>query len=365
MKSAQQWFGRKVLITGADGFLASHMTQRLMELGAVVTVVARHQRPFTTLSLLTSSKELPDVEISDLSDFVEVQKICNRHQIDTIFHLAASAVVSNAANAPMSTLQNNIGPTLNLLETARINRIPRTLIASTDKSYGDHADADDPEPLPYRETHALRGLDVYSASKACADLIAQTYAFQYQMPVAVIRSSNIYGPGDLNFTRLIPRTTLRLMSGKSPVINLGNENVLREYVHVTDVVEAYLNLADHLDKSNFASAPRSGRATYGWSAYNVGSYSKSEGDPRAFPSIRSVVQVIDMIQSLLKTTITPQIIPKPDNFIEIPDQFLDSAKLMQLGFKPGISFADGLAQTVEWYRKNLQLLGKFAHNYVK
>lgn len=221
------WYGKHVLITGGDGFIASNQAANLMQCNANVVVVKRHVRTKSTLSLLGLGDDAPDIELSDLSDFPSVQRLCNRHQIDTIFHIAASAIVSDASRAPIFTFENNIVPTLNLLETARINGIPRVVVASSDKSYGDHANANDPERIPYRENYALRGLDVYSASKACADMMCHTYAFQFQLPVIVVRSCNIYGPGDLNFTRLIPKTIMRLLRDRQPVINEGNE---REHV---------------------------------------------------------------------------------------------------------------------------------------
>ena len=298
------WYGRRVLITGGDGFAASNLASALMERGAVVVVTVRHQRPLPTAELLTGDLR-PDIEVCDMTDFLQVQRICNRHQIDTIFHLAASAIVSDAANSPMSTFQNNIAPTLNLLEAARVNNIPRVLIASTDKSYGDHADADDPEPLPYREGYALRGMDVYSASKACADLMTQTYGFQYKLPVIVVRSCNIFGPGDLNFTRLIPRTTLRMLRGEAPVINLGNADVLREYVYVDDLVGAYMFLAENLDKHYVDPMPQRGRVTYGYSAYNVGSYTPGQSIEEN-GNIKSVLQVIEEIRSIVGSDAAPR-----------------------------------------------------------
>lgn len=361
---ADFWYGKRVLITGGDGFVASNLAQVLMARGAVVTITVRHSRPAPTSALL-GHEQRPDVEVCEMNDYPQIQRVCNRHQIDTIFHLAASAIVSDAANAPMSTFQNNIEPTLNLLEAARVNNIPRVVIASTDKSYGDHADADDPEPLPYREQHALRGMDVYSASKACADLMAQTYAFQFKLPVLIVRSCNIYGPGDLNFSRLIPRTALRLMGGSAPVINLGNAHVLREYIYVADLVDAYLHLAENMEKHYAEPMPRTGRATYGWSAYNVGSYETASGRPVSdFDSIQSVTGVIDTLQRVLATSLEPVTIPKPENFIEIPDQFLDSQKLHDFGFVPKVSFEDGLKHTIEWYRDNQQLLSKLGDRYL-
>lgn len=358
------WYGKRVLVTGGDGFVAANLVNTLMKKGAVVTTTVRHSRPIPTAELLAHETR-PDIEVCEMDDFTQVQRVVNRHQIDTIFHLAASAIVSDAANSPMSTLQNNIAPTLNLLEAARINGIPRIVIASTDKSYGDHADADDPEPLPYVEQHALRGLDVYSASKACADLMAQTYAFQFKVPALVVRSCNIYGPGDLNFTRLIPRTSLRLMNERPPVINLGNAEVLREYVYIDDLVDAYLFLAENSENHYANEMPRRGRATYGWAAYNVGSFSSA--DARAvseYSNIKSVTGVIETIKSVLGVTVEPVVIPKAENFIEIPDQFLDSAKLHAFGFKPVVEFEEGVRRTVDWYEKNQDLLSKLGARYI-
>lgn len=358
------WYGKRVLITGGDGFVASNLTEALIRRGAMVTITVRHNRPVPTAALLGFDGR-PDIEVCEMDDFAQVQRLCNRHQIDTIFHLAASAIVGDAANAPMSTLHNNILPTMNVLEAARINNIPRVLIASTDKSYGDHADLDDPEPLPYREGHALRGMDVYSASKACADMITQTYGFQFKVPALIVRSCNIYGSGDLNFSRLIPRTSLRMLNGKAPVINLGNADVLREYVYIDDLVESYLFLAENVERHYSTDIPSTGRATYGWAAYNVGSFTTAEGkEPQEFSNIRSVRQVIEQIGGILDNSLESVTIPKPDNFIEIPDQFLDSSKLHDFGFAPKIDFEEGLSRTVEWYTKNQDLFTRAGARHI-
>ncbi|MDO7867860.1 NAD-dependent epimerase/dehydratase family protein [Nocardioides jiangxiensis] len=358
------WFGKRVLITGGDGFVASNLTEALMRRGAVVTITVRHQRPAPT-SVLLNSELRPDVEVTEMRDYSEVQRIINRHQIDTIFHLAASAIVSDSARSPMSTYQNNIEPTLNLLEAARINGVERVLLASTDKSYGDHADVDDTEPLPYLETHALRGMDVYSSSKACADMMAQSYSFQYKLPALIVRSCNIYGPGDLNFTRLIPRTSLRMMAGKAPVINLGNADVLREYIYIDDLCDAYMFLAENMERHYAQEMPTRGRATYGWSSYNVGAFTSGLGlEPREFSNIRSVTQVIDTIGKVVGSDLEPVTIPKPDNFIEIPDQFLDSKKLHDFGYTPKIDFEEGVERSVEWYRNHSALFNKLGAKYV-
>ncbi|QSH39039.1 GDP-mannose 4,6-dehydratase [Candidatus Kaiserbacteria bacterium] len=369
MKNKNFWFGKRVLVTGADGFVAAHLIKKLIDNDAVVIATVRHKRSLKTLDLLREGKvaNQPDMEYCDLLDYEEIRRVCDRHQIDTIFHLAATAIVSDAANAPMSTIENNVMGTLNVLEVARINNIPRVLIASSDKSYGDHT-TDKYEKLPYKENYALRGLDVYSSSKVCSDMIAQTYAFQFKLPVMICRSSNIYGPGDMNFTRLIPRTIMRLMSDKPPVINTGNENVLREYIYVEDVVDAYMLMAEQAETyygADHKNIPRDGVDTYGWPAFNVGSYTKKDLiDINKCSSIKSVNSLIKILREKVRD-IEPNIIPKPSNFIEIPDQYIDASKLFDLGFKPKVSFEEGIEKTTAWYKKNFSKLEPLAAKYLE
>ncbi len=374
METQQQngfWFGKRVLVTGGDGFVASHLINYLSTQGALPVMTVRHRRPMFTLELIkdkNSSEKamMPDIEQCDLLDYEALRRVCDRHQIDTIFHLAASAIVSDAANSPVSTIENNVMGTLNILEIARINKIPRVLIASTDKSYGDHLD-DSLEPLPYREGYALRGMDVYSASKVCADMLTQTYSYQFKVPAIVVRSSNIFGPGDLNFTRLIPRTIMCLLAGKAPLINQGNEKVLREYIYIDDVVRAYTFLMEKVSEiygADNCHMPHHGSATYGWTAFNVGNYTAAEtADPQSCDSIKNVSEIIELLRKKI-TDIPPVVKAKAANFIEIPDQYLDCSKIINLGFRPHTSFADGLQRSIDWYRENYSYLEKRATRYV-
>lgn len=363
------WYGKRVLVTGGEGFLASHLVKQLISFGACVTTTVRHARPLNTLHLIqeNSKKQVdPDVEQCDLLNFFSLRRICDRHQIDTIFHLAASAIVSDAANSPMSTIENNVVGTLNVLEVARINNIPRVVIASTDKSYGDHAN-DSLEKLPYRENYALRGLDVYSASKVCADVLSQTYSYQFKLPVVILRPCNMYGPADLNFSRLIPRTIMCLLSGRAPHINAGNADVLREYMYIEDVVQGYLVVAEKISDiygENSEKMPKHGKETYGWAAFNLGSYTDKElQNVPECDKIRSVTTVIDMLRKKIKN-IEPVVKAKAANFIEIPDQYLDGSKLQQLGFKPKASFEEGLDKTISWYKENFDELAGLAERYI-
>lgn len=363
------WFGKRVLVTGGEGFLASHLNKRLLDLGAYVVTTVRHARPFNTLKLISDGAGLatqPDYEQCDLLNFDAIRRICDRHQVDTIFHLAATAIVSTAANSPVSTIENNVTGTLNILEVARINAIPRVVVASTDKSYGDHAN-DELERLPYREGYALRGLDVYSASKVCADMLSQTYSYQFKVPVAILRPCNMYGPADLNFSRLIPRTIMCLLDGRPPHINQGNADVLREYIYIEDVVSAYILVAEKIADiygPNNSNMPSFGKETYGWAAYNLGSYSGVDlQDVSRCEKIRSVTMVINQLREKVRD-VEPIIKTKAANFIEIPDQFLDSSKLQALGFRAQFSFDEGLEKTISWYKEHYQRLAAFAHRYI-
>lgn len=369
-KSDNFWFGRRVLVTGGDGFVASHLVKSLIEKNAVVVVTVRHKRPVRTLNLISTPEDRirfePDIEDCDLLNFDALRRLCDRHQIDTIFHLAASAIVYDAANSPVSTLENNVMGTLNVLEVARINKIPRVLIVSSDKSYGDHA-TDPSEGLPYHEDYALRGLDIYSTSKACADIIAQTYVYQFKLPVVVARACNIFGPGDLNFSRLIPRTSMCLLMEKPPIINSGNENILREFIYISDVVDAYLLLLESVKDyygSDNSNMPRSGRVIHGWAAFNVGSYTKEDlKDLGRCSKIKSVRNIIDLLRTKI-VDIKPVVKGRPPNFIEIPDQYNDSSKIIALGFKPRVEFEEGLDHCVKWTKDHFEYLSKFAHRYI-
>ncbi|MEK7172942.1 MAG: NAD-dependent epimerase/dehydratase family protein [Patescibacteria group bacterium] len=369
-KDNKFWFGKRVLVTGGDGFVASHLIKYLLMQGSVVVSTVRHKRPLSTLQMICSEGELshkPDIEDCDLLDFYALRRVCDRHQIDTIFHLAASAIVSDAANSPVSTIENNIMGTLNILEVARINKIPRVLIASSDKSYGDHASPDDLERIPYREDYALRGLDVYSASKVGADMLAQTYSYQFKVPVVIVRSCNIFGPGDLNFSRLIPKTIMCLLSKNSPVIHQGNEDVLREYIYVEDVISAYTLLAEKVADyygTNNRNMPRFGRSTYGWAAFNVGTYTADElMTIDACEKIKSVKEVMTLLGSKI-ADLEPIIKEKAANFIEIPNQYLDAGKILQFGFKPQISFEEGLNRSITWYKNNFNHLERLARHHI-
>jgi CDP-glucose 4,6-dehydratase len=361
-----KWYGKRVLITGGDGFVASRLGNKLLGQNAYVVLTMRHYRSRPTAMLLDNPPaEKPDTELCDLSDLSQVRRLCSRHQIDTIFHLAASAIVTDAARDPYSTIVNNVMGTLNVLEAAAINEIPRVVVASSDKSYGDHSAVGDSERLPYVERHALRGLDAYSASKVCADMISQTYAFQY----IVARCCNIYGPGDLNFTRLIPRTIMRLLFEIPPKINSGREDVKREYMYIDDVIEAYIKIASRIEDHYKQEKPKKGDKIYGWTAYNIGSYNVDTlkdalSDEKS--QIQSTESLVKFIQNLMGTHMAPDRSERSEkNVIEIGDQYLNSERIQrEVGFSPQFDLTEGLIRTIEWYKKHKTILARMGDRYI-
>jgi CDP-glucose 4,6-dehydratase len=322
--------------------------------------------------MLSSGQLNHTTEITDMHRYEDVKNVCDRGQIDTVFHLAASAIVSQAADCPLSALYNNIIPTINILEAGRVNNIKRIIIASTDKAYGDHSSENDPERVPYKEHYALRGLDAYSVSKACVDMISQAVASQYKQRVLITRCGNIYGPGDFNFSRIVPRTIMRILSNKAAVINDGNEKVLREYAFVDDVVSGYIFLAENVERYYEQEYPKKGEEAYGWPCFNIGNYTDDNLiHPHDLPNIKNAGSLISMIGEIMQVeynikVLQPEVIPKGPNFIEIPDQFLDSSKLHRLGFnKPQTDLKDGLRKAIKWYYDNREFLMRYGALYLK
>lgn len=364
MKSSNFWKNKNVLVTGALGFVGSNLSKALFDLGANVVTVKPDNK--FNLTVNYPSTWTPKLYVGDVANQSVLMDVCKKESIDTIFHLAASAIVSKAAKEPFPTLKNNFLTTLNVLEIARLLGIKRTVIASSDKAYGDHV-GDFLEPLPYKESYTLRGLDMYSVSKATSDIIAQAYALQFKMPVATIRFCNIYGPGDLNFTRLIPKNIFLLLSGKSPTIKSGHEHVLREYMYIDDAVSAYLLLGEKIEEycdRNGGQLLQSGPQLYGWTAFNGGSYGKADlTDVFRCSNIASVRTVVKLLQESVKNN-PVEIIMKPQEYVEIPDEYLDSSKILELGFVGSINLQEGIKKCAQWYNENFEKIKNIASSQI-
>lgn len=294
----------------------------LLEEGAEVVSFDRESERPSGLRLLEIEGEVVD-ETGELRDADRLHAVLVEHRPDAVFHLAAQAIVGAALESPVPTFQANIEGTWNLMEAARVAGVERVVVASSDKAYGPHDD------LPYTEDAALQPIYPYDVSKAAADLIARSYWHTYELPVAVTRFANIYGGGDLNFSRLIPEAVGAALDGRPPVLR-SDGSPERDFLYVEDAVEAYLAIAAALDEGDGARGE----------AFNAGS-----GRPRA---VRDVVELICRIAG---TDVLPDVRGHGTPPGEIERQYVDASKLSELtGWAPRISLDEGLRRTVAWYR---------------
>jgi CDP-glucose 4,6-dehydratase len=261
------------------------------------------------------------IALADLADHASLVRVLNEHGVRAVFHLAAQAIVGTANRSPLSTFEANVRGTYNLLEACRTlgDSIERIVVASSDKAYGAH------DELPYREDFALKAAFPYDVSKACADLIARSYASTFDLPLAVARFANVYGPGDLAWTRLIPDTARALARGDRPVVR-SDGSPERDYLYVEDAIEAYLAIANSLRRPEL----------YG-RAWNAG-----WGEPVA------VIDVVRRLIGLAGLDLEPDVRGTGTPPGEIDRQFLDASAIRaELGWEPRWKLDRGLAVTWE------------------
>jgi CDP-glucose 4,6-dehydratase len=317
--------GSASLVTGARGFVGAWLARGLLERGGRVISFDREGelgRP-SGPELLGIEDEIEDVR-GDLRDSELVSRTLAEGEVDSVFHLAAQTIVGTAAGAPAQTFDVNVRGTWTLLEACREHGVERVVVASSDKAYGAH------EQLPYREHFALQPTAPYEASKSAADLISRSYWHSFGLPVAVTRFANIYGGGDLNFSRLIPEAVGAAIEGRAPVIRSDGSPV-RDFLYVEDAVGAYLAIADALDRDEVRGE-----------AFNA-------GGERPY----SVGEVAELIARLSESGIEPDIRGSGNPDGEIDRQFVDATKIRELvGWSPAVSLEEGLRRTIEWYRKH-------------
>ncbi len=319
----------KALVSGAHGFVGSHLARALLERGEEVRVL---DRPAPRLADV-GGERLSGLDLLGIRDQVELVEADLRQAeavagavagVDSVFHLAAQTIVGVARESPLETFEVNVRGAWNVFEACREHSVERVVFASSDKAYGTS-----PE-LPYREDFALRAAFPYDASKAAADTIARSYANAYGMPLAVTRFANVYGGGDLNFSRLIPETVVALLDGRAPIIR-SDGSPERDFLQVDDAVSAYLAIAAALDDGTAVGE-----------AFNA-------GGERPHP----VREVVELIAVAAGAGIEPDFQGEGNPDGEIDRQFVDSTKLRELtGWRPAVSLEDGLRRTLEWYREH-------------
>jgi CDP-glucose 4,6-dehydratase len=258
-----------------------------------------------------------------------IERTLGEYEVDTVLHLAAQTIVGIANRNPVSTFESNIGGTWAMLEACRRSpAVKQIVLASSDKAYGDH------ENLPYNEETPLQGRHPYDVSKSCSDLIAQSYAVTYGLPVVTTRCGNFYGGGDLNWNRIVPGTIRSVLRGTRPVIRSDGQYV-RDYFYVEDGAAAYTLLAEHLADNREISGQ----------AFNFSNELQV-----------TVEQLVHQILKLMNSDLKPEIRNEASN--EIRHQYLSAAKAAQmLAWRPLFSLEEGLKKTISWYEKFLESAG--------
>jgi CDP-glucose 4,6-dehydratase len=320
---------KQVLITGATGFVGAHVTEEILSRGANVTALINE---FPKGSLFDQRALIQGVNpvVGSLLDYELLEKTIRENKIDTVLHIAAIAIEGAAFQNPRLAFDVNIRGTYNILEACRANSVKKIVVASSDKAYGSH------DALPYRETFPLIGKNPYDVSKSCADLIAQAYHHSFGLPIAIGRYGNIFGAGDMNFTRLIPGTLLRLYKGESPLLKFHPDGPFsRDFLFIKDVVGSYISMIEGLDNPK----------THG------------QGFNFALNGNWLVESVVRLLQKVTDTESIPLDIV-PANHGEIKDQHVSNEKAREmLNWSPKYKLEEALAETAKWYYWQFQLQG--------
>ena len=311
------WRDRSVFVTGGTGLLGSWLVKQLLAAGSNVVCLVRDWVPQSELIRSRHIEQVNTVR-GDIIDRDLIERTLGEYEVEVVFHLAAQTIVGIANRNPVSTFSTNIEGTWNLLEACRRSpKVTSILVASSDKAYGDQ------ERLPYNETMPLQGRHPYDVSKSCADLIAQTYAASYNLPVAITRCGNFYGGGDLNWNRVVPGTIRSIIRGERPVVR-SDGNFVRDYFYIEDAAAAYLLLAE--------------RPELRGQAFNFSNEERT-----------TVLDVVSRIMRLMGSELEPEILGEPST--EIREQLLSAEKARRLlGWSARYTLDEGLLRTIEWYK---------------
>lgn len=317
------WMGKRVLVTGATGFLGGWLVARLLEFGAKMTVIVRQARPESQFTLSDLHHQCR-VVAGDAASMETIKLAFDGGRVDAAFHLAADSDVEHAFKFPAESYNSAIGSTLNLLEAVRTMQPDCALvISSSDKAYG-------PQEVPYRETQNLAPRHPYEVAKAAQDLIAQSYGKVYGLPVAVTRCANYFGGWDFNWHRIIPGTIRSIMAG-GPVTLRSDGKFTRDFLYIEDAVDAQLLLAQNLPRQQSLRGE----------AFNF--------------SLEIDIEILDIVRrlcDLMHYRGEPQVNATAQ--AEIRFMQVNSAKARRtLNWAPRFEFDAALAATVAWYRDHI------------
>ncbi len=313
---------RPTFVTGATGLLGGWLVRRLLSAGADVVCLVRDWVP---QSELVRARLVDRVKVvrGDVRSQSELERVLGEYEIDSVIHLAAQTIVGIANRNPVSTFETNIAGTWSLLEACRRSpAVKQIVVASSDKAYGEH------HQLPYTEDAPLAGNHPYDVSKACTDLLAQTYAVTYDLPVAVTRCGNFYGGGDLNWNRLVPGTIRSVLRGQRPVIR-SDGKFSRDYFYVEDAAAANMLLVECMATDNLLRGH----------AFNFSN---------EMPV--TVLELVKRILGAMGSDFEPELRNDAPNEIHHQSLSADKARRL-LNWRPLFTLDDGLRATIDWYKE--------------
>lgn len=309
--------------------MGSWLVKALLSEGANVVALVRDQAP---RSMLVREGLINRVAIvnGELESLPTLRRAMAEYQPHTVFHLAAQPLVQVAKLDPVGTLRANVAGTWNVLEACRLIGKSNVVVASSDKAYGDNP------VFPYLETHPLQGRYPYDVSKSCADLITQMYAATYGINAAIARCGNLFGGGDLNFSRTIPGAIQATLAGERFVIR-SDGKFIRDFLYVKDAARSYLTLGERLAAPESTALP-----SISGQAFNF--------------SLGLRLTVLDIVAKVLalmgRTDLEPVI--QNNASAEIREQSLDASKARKLlGWEPKYNMEQALEETIAWYKAEL------------
>lgn len=294
------WKNKKVLITGGSGFVGSHLKTKLMGLGAKISIYDKN-----------------------IKNYNQVYNYFLGNKPEIVYHLAAQSLIEIGKDSPLDTYEVNVRGTWNVLEVCRIFNVKKIIIASTTHVYGDNPN------LPYKEEYYPQPSRPYETSKAVSDLIAQSYADTYNLPVEISRMVNLYGPGDMNLTRIFPKIINQLINNKNPkIFDVG---AIRDFLYIDDAVDGYIKMAER----NLPSVKRARVINFG------------SGKPIM------IIELAEKIVNRFNNKKLHLIIEKmpQEREKEILQQYVSITKAKKLlNWKPKVTLDEGINKTIEFYR---------------
>jgi CDP-glucose 4,6-dehydratase len=316
-----------IIVTGGLGILGREIVNQLLKDKNNFIIIIDKEK--SKKKIKTFKQDLKKVKFLNI-DFTNKKKIFSvlkRYKISTVFHLGAVTQVLEAYNNPYKTFNSNIMGTINILEAIKdLNKNINFIYSSSDKAYGEL------KKKEYYENFPLKGDFPYDVSKSASDLIAQTYSKTYQINIGIVRSGNIYGPGDFNTDRLIPHVVTSYLKNKKPTLR-SNGKLIRDYLYVSDVARAYITLMSYMKKKKQKLF-----------IYNVG----SKENFRVITLVNNIKKILD------KNHLKPLILNNSN--IEIKRQKLNFNKIKrELNWYPKVNITQGLKKTILWYKNNLSL----------